>query len=256
MNVPGGAAGALLLFGGFLLLCMAPAGLAARRDPRTLRGVSVWAKPLKFMAALALFSITTAVLMQAAGDTPATQAALWRIAALVTLTAGFEVAYISFQASRGQASHYNTSDTFHAAMTALMALGAIALVASQAWLAIVIVAANPAWQSSVAVLGAVTGLLMTALLSAVSGFLLGARRAPAGPGLALFGWQRRGDLRPAHFLAVHAQQCIPLAGLLAAFLPGRAMQAGLFGAATAAYLLAWAALTLTRLGGARIAPPA
>lgn len=228
----------LVVFASLLVLCMLPAALAARRDPRTLRGVSVWAKPLKFMAALALFAATTAVLMDAAG--PA--APLTGIATLVIVTSTFEAAYIAYQASRGEPSHYNTSDALHTALTVIMAVGAIGLTASQAWLAWAIMDTNPAGSSSVTILGAVTGLLATFVLATVSGFMLAARRAPEGPGMPLVGWQRRGDLRPAHFMGVHAQQIIPALGLLAERLPGRAAHAA-FAAMTAAYVLAWAALT-------------
>ena len=239
-----GAPLALMLFGAALLLCMVPAWQRARHDTRTIRGVGVWAKPLKFMAALALFAVTTAVSMLAAGAAP--DASLWRIAALVVATSTFEVTYITWQASRGEASHYNTSDALHTGLMAMMALGAIGLAASQAWLAWVIVRHQPGWLSSVAVLGVVTGLTMACVLATISGFLLAGHRAPAGRGAPVVGWHRLGDLRPAHFLGVHAQQCIPLFGLFAHALMGKAAHAG-FAAMACTYLLAWAALTRQEL---------
>lgn len=252
MSMLSGAPLILNLFGVLLLLCMAPVWLAARGDARMIRGVSVWAKPLKFLAALALFACTTAVLMQAAGGAPA--AATWRIAALVIATSTFEAAYITVQAGRGEPSHYNTRDALHAALTAMMALGAIGLSASQAWLAWVIVQHNPDWLASVAVLGVVTGAVATCVLATLSGFLLGGHRAPPGPGLPLVGWRRRGDLRPAHFMGVHAQQILPACGLLAARLPASVAHAG-FAALACAYVIAWAALTYKELQR-RLAPKA
>ena len=232
----------LLVFAAILALCMIPATLAARRDSRTIRGVNVWAKPLKFLAALALFSATTAVLMRAAGP----GAPLAAIEALIIATSTFEAAYITYQASRSEPSHYNTSDALHTALTVLMACGAIALTASQAWLAWIIIDTNPAWRASVTVFGAVTGLLMTFVLATVSGLMLGGRRAPAGAGLPLVGWRRVGDARPAHFMGVHAQQIIPAFGFIADRLLGSAAHAG-FTAMTATYVLAWAALTRMQL---------
>ena len=41
----------LFAFGLLMLVLMLPAGLALGLDDRTLRGVNVWIKPLKFMAA-------------------------------------------------------------------------------------------------------------------------------------------------------------------------------------------------------------
>lgn len=246
---------ALMLFGAALLLCMVPLWRRARHshhDKRTLRGVGVWHKPLKFLAALALFALTTAVLMPAAaGAAPAT---LWSIAALLMVTSLFEAAYITLQASRAEESHYNNSDALHTALNMAMALGAIGLTATQAWLGWVIVQVNPAWYASLALLGAVTGLFMTCALATLSGFLLAGRRAPPGPGLPLVGWQRRGDLRPAHFLGVHAQQIVPLLGLCCARLPAHAAHA-VFAALAGGYLLAWAALTRRELAWPP-APPA
>lgn len=238
MSLFNGASLALLAFASVLACCMLPAGLAAHHDTRTIRGANVWAKPLKFMASLALFAATTAVLMLAAGQA----APLDGIAALVIATSTFELVYITFQASRGAPSHYNTSDALHATLTLTMAVGAIGLASSQAWLAWAIAATNPTWLSSVPLLGAVTGLAATCVLGTISGFMLGGHRAPPGSGLPLAGWQRRGDLRPAHFLGVHAQQFIPVFGLVAGRLPGGAAHAA-FAALACTYLLAWAALT-------------
>lgn len=244
MSMLTGAPLALNVYGALLLSSMAAVGLRARHDPRTLRGVSVWAKPLKFLAALALFAVTTAAMMQVAGAAP--PAALWSVAALIMTTSTFEAGYITVQASRGEPSHYNTSDTLHTVLTVLMALGAVGLVASQAWLAWIIVQSNPAWLSSLPVLGVVTGALATFVLATLSGFLLGGRRAPPGSGLPLTGWQRRGDLRPAHFLGVHAQQILPACGLFAACLPAGAAHAA-FATLVCAYIAAWAVLTYQEL---------
>ena len=230
---------ALLLFGGAMVLSMIPAWAGARRDPRSLRGVGVWIKPLKFMAALALFSFTTAVLMLAAGDSQAADHSLKAIAALLIATALFEVSYITLQASRGEPSHYNSSDPLHKTLNVLMALGAIGLTGSQLWLAMTVIRHRPDWTGSVATLGVVSGLVLTFVLATVSGFMLGGKRAPPGVGLPIVGWHRRADLRPAHFLGVHAQQCIPAFGLL---VEGLSLPAPLavFAALTGAYLLAWA----------------
>jgi len=50
----------LTVFALILWLTMLPALVAMGLDERTLRGVSVWAKPLKFMASVGLLAATTA----------------------------------------------------------------------------------------------------------------------------------------------------------------------------------------------------
>lgn len=246
MYLPSNAQWALLIFASMLLLCMVPAWRCSRRDARSINGVGVWIKPLKFMVSLALFAMTTAALMTAAGNHPEADASMSAIAVLVMVTSTFELAYITLQASLGKPSHYNTTDSLHRFMTMLMALGALGLTASQAWLGWVVVRYNPDWASSIVVIAVVTGLFMTFFLATISGFLVAIHRAPSGTGTAVAGWHRYGDLRPAHFMGVHSQQSIPLLGMIAGSLPGSAAYAG-FAVMACAYMLAWAALTFAEL---------
>ncbi|MBC7942675.1 MAG: hypothetical protein H7Z19_23465, partial [Chitinophagaceae bacterium] len=50
----------LARFGTGLWLLMLPAGVALWLDPRTLGDSLVWVKPLKFLASLGLFALTSA----------------------------------------------------------------------------------------------------------------------------------------------------------------------------------------------------
>jgi hypothetical protein len=68
---------------------------------------------------------------------------------------------------------------------------------------------DPAWRMAV-----VRGLWLTLVLGASVGLLLSGRPPPNGEGLPVFGWHAVADLRPAHFLGMHAQQFLPLLGLL------------------------------------------
>ena len=90
-------------------------------------------------------------------------------------------------------------------------------------------------------------LWLTFLLSVASGFLLGGLRPPSGSGMPVAGWHLGGpDLRPAHFLAVHAQQLLPLAGVaLQQLRPG--LGRALLPPLVAAYVLAWTGLVFAGL---------
>ena len=68
---------------------------------------------------------------------------------------------------------------------------------------------------------------MTFVLSTISGFMLGGNQPPSGQGIPIVGWHLYKDIRPAHFLGVHAQQLIPLWGLIAAKFMGTFSTAGL-----------------------------
>lgn len=88
-------------------------------------------------------------------------------------------------------------------------------------------------------------MALTFGLSTISGFLLGANQPLPGPGMAITGWHWHQDLRPSHFLAVHAQQLIPVLGLLAVHWFGRFALMGLV-IGSSLYWLVW--LYLTWLG--------
>jgi len=232
-----------------MLAAMLPAAIGLGLDERVLRGVNVWVKPLKFMAAVALLALTTAWF---AGQLPAAVRRSRAFAALVwTLicTGGFEVVYITLQAALGQASHYNVGDAFHGLMYTLMGLGALALTATQPWLAWLIWrhgdrGVAPAWRLAV-----LLGLVLTFGLGATAGMLLGGLQPPAGAGLPVFGWSRiGGDLRVAHFVGIHAGQVLPLIGGALAAWRLRGAVAGVWLAA-ALWTALWAVTLVQALQG-------
>ena len=236
----------LLLYGALMWLACALAYLASRKDTRTLRDVDVWVKPMKFMSATALFAWTTVWLAELANPALTHGQAYAGICLLLVATSFFEVAYITFQAWRGVASHYNTSDAWGAVMFGLMALGAVGLTASQGWLAWEIWQSRTTTPLSVTAWGVITGLVLTLVLSTVSGFMLGGKQPPAGKGLPIVGWHLHQDVRPSHFLGVHSQQFIPLWGIVAAqFFDAYAMPA--LAAGSILYVLVWGVLAWSSL---------
>jgi hypothetical protein len=93
-----------------------------------------------------------------------------------------------------------------------MAVAAVMLTATQAVLAW-LMARHSTTRGTVFTQAVVVGLVLTFVLATVSGFHLGGQQPPAGMGLPIVGWHIGGpDARPAHFLGVHAQQLLPLAG--------------------------------------------
>ena len=229
-------------YGVLMALVLLPTLALSWVDVRTLREVGIWAKPMKFMAGTALFALTTVWLtMLVPGKVGQGQSFQW-IAALIILTSLFEVVYITYQAALGEGSHYNTTDPLRAILFGLMAVAAVGLVASQAWLAWVIWKALGGAVLTPTLLAVLLGLALTFVLSTVSGFMLGGKQPPAGVGWPVVGWHTWQDLRPAHFLAVHAQQFIPVAGILAERMAGQVAIPGVL-TFTSAYIAAWFALS-------------
>jgi hypothetical protein len=210
-------------------------------DERTIRGVPVWIKPIKFMAATALMSATTAWLIAVLPVQWRTHSQTQWMVKILIASSGFEVFYISWQAALGQASHYNSTDAFHIAMYALMGIMAVVLTATQGWLGWKIYQTQTKNKVlSAYELAVVQGLLLTFVLTVINGFLLGGQQPQAGQGLPLLGWHLAGaDLRPAHFISVHAEQIIPLAGFVLAHLMKDSQAKISLHFITALYVLAW-----------------
>lgn len=246
----------LTIFGLLVLALTIPALIAMGIDDRTLRGVNVWVKPIKFLAATGVLSFTTAwfigLLPTAVRQSPSIRTCVWTILIIGTV----ENSYIALQAAQGAASHYNTSSVVHAVIYSLMGVGALLLTLTQAILGFTIARhasgeLNPVWKTAV-----VWGLMMTFFLGASAGTLLGSAQPPSGMGIPFLGWHvSGGDLRPAHFIGMHAAQIIPIAGLLLAGDPRRSRARVKLYACILAYSGLWLAAMLIGIDGADFRPP-
>jgi hypothetical protein len=248
----------LARFGLLLIGLMVPAGLALALDGRTLDGVAVWAKPVKFLASVGLYALTLAWFHGCLPEGRRRDGAARAIAWTVVAAGGFEIAYISFQAALGEASHFNLSTPFHATMYGLMGIGAVALTATSPALAWRIARHGDAGTPAAYRLAVVLGLVLTFALGAAFGAYMSAQPGHAvgavagGATLPVLGWSMTGgDLRVAHFLGVHAQQAIPAAGAAAALLLRRRWA----GAAVWAFSLAYALLAVAAFAGAVMGVP-
>jgi hypothetical protein len=231
----------LALFGFALLFLLVPLALAGALDERTLRGANVWLKPMKFALSLGLFALTTAWfvghLLPAARRLRALEWIVW----VLIGSASFELAYIALQAGLGQGSHYNVGDPVHGALYGLMGLGALALTATQPALAWLLLRHADPRRAPAYRLAVLIGLVLTFVLGASVGGLLSGMQPPETAALPVMGWSLAGgDLRPAHFLGIHAQQALPLVGLVVAGVKARSASRMVW-AATAAYVLLFAA---------------
>jgi hypothetical protein len=191
---------------------------AAALDSRSFGGVRVWLKPAKFFVSITVFALSWAwfaglVRAQHQGSRS------MRIARrTLVATAAFELVYITLQAARAQASHFNTGDPLHAILYALMGLAAVALIGTTLPLAWA-VARHPAPDADPDLRRAVVvGLLLTFVLGGLLGGYMSAQAGHAvgaeGGHAAIVGWNRSGgDLRVAHFLGLHAEQVLPAIAL-------------------------------------------
>ncbi|MFC2252998.1 hypothetical protein ACETRX_25395 [Labrys portucalensis] len=214
----------LLAQGGFIILAlMVPSLMALAIDGRTLNGISVWVKPLKFQLSVGLYLLTLAWFIGALPEETRRGRAIRILVTLGLAASTFEIGYISLQAARGLASHYNVADPFHRLMYTLMGIGAMTLTALSPALAVLLLRHRPQAWSTAFWLSVLLGLTLTFVLGAGSGSVLsagnghwiGGIRSDAA-GVPIFGWSRTGgDLRVAHFLGLHVLQILPVLGLVA-----------------------------------------
>lgn len=200
-------------------------------DDRMLGDQSVWAKPTKFQASLALHFLTLALVTMRLSPRVRGSALLLVVAAVSSAAALAEIGYIFVQAARGQPSHFNVSTPFHMAMFSLMASGAVLLTCAAAIVGVLVAHDRSVALGRATQAGVVLGLALGTVLTLLTAFRLGANmshhvgHAAAGsPAMPMTGWSLVvGDLRVPHFLATHMMQVIPVAGLMAdRWLPKRA----------------------------------
>jgi len=207
---------------GWVMLIIVALCLAATIiDSRTINGVSVWVKPAKFAASFVAWFWTMAwawgVLAPAARDGWVARIVLWG----TILAATFEQGWILLRAGLGQPSHF-AADRLGEIAYRLMGLGAMTLVLLALLLGVLVLIRGDQRQALNWRLAVGLGLSITGILGGITGATISAMSTPYVGGtmtdaanFAPFFWSRSGgDLRAAHFLAVHAMQALPAVVLL------------------------------------------
>jgi hypothetical protein len=227
-----------------LLVAFAAAGAL---DGRTLGDANVWLKPAKFALSFAVLFATLAWVVERLSPAVREGRTMRITLAAMVLAFWTEMAYIGGRAGLGLPSHFAVGTPLEATLYSLMGLGAVTLVVG-----IGIVgglagrdrgaAMGPALRAGVAIgftLSAVLTLITAGVLSGNGGHFVGTP-SPGAAALPLLGWSAEvGDLRPAHFLALHAMQALPLLG---AWLDRRQRGATPLRAAAGLYALATVAV--------------
>jgi hypothetical protein len=202
------------------LFAIVPCLLAMLVDPRTVNDISAWIKPTKFLMS---FVVYYATLAWAFGYLPREQQSsrAGRFVIRGALTVGLlEMTWLVLAAANGVPAHFNTSPLWMTAYR-LAGVGAVILIAAILVQGVMIarqrsvtVAPTLRWALVAGAMISFVGTLVAAgFLSAYGGHWVGGQPTDAD-GLLLMGWSRTGgDLRVAHFFALHAQQLMPAIGL-------------------------------------------
>ena len=187
-------------------------------DSRRILGLNPWIKPLKFDVSTLIFLLTMALMLHALGrlgDWRRSRAWLgWGFGLCMIM----ENAIISLQSARGVRSHMNYSTVQDALLFAVMGLFIALNTVLAAWLLALWCRARTELAPAI-VWGVRLGLLML-LAASAEGVRMVANNAhtvgakDGGAGLPFLNWSTlHGDLRVAHFFALHGLQLMPLAGI-------------------------------------------
>lgn len=179
-------------------------------DARVLDGESLWVKPLKFAVSLAMFLATMHIAVRNL-PSPVREGRwlrVWGWIAIVTALAEF--VWIASAASLGTRSHYNVTEPFLQTLYQT-AMGPIAVLLTLSAAAYGATLLRQGWGEVERAAG--WGFVATAVLTIPTALAL-ANMPVDAKGLPVLGWTLQpGDMRPAHFLATHAMQAVPLAAL-------------------------------------------
>jgi hypothetical protein len=225
---------ALVLGTGAMLLGSVLTLVALVLDPRQLVGEPVWLKPFKFYVSLATYNATLLYVLASIAER---SRFVRRVGTVLSVCGTLEMVCITLQAARGVRSHFNAATLFDVIVFQTMGLAILVLWVTMMVLAVALLRAkmtSPALASAlrlgvvISVVGMGTGWLMTlphngqfealkagAHLAEQGAHSFGTK--DGGPGLPLVGWSvTAGDMRPAHFLGLHAIQALPVLAVLLA----------------------------------------
>ena len=220
----------------FLAMALIWAGF----DNRLIEGAAVWAKPLKFAISFVVLFATMALVEPYFSPSWRNSRMFAAIAVAMSAAMLLEMLYMISQAAQGQTSHFNFATPFTALMYSLMGVGAVTLVMGvglMGWAALRDKAASfgPGVRAGVAwgfILSFVLTMITAGTMSNMAGHYIGTP-APGAAVFPLMGWSASvGDLRPAHFVSLHAMQALPLLGV---WVDRRGKNAGLVKIAAVVY---------------------
>lgn len=193
-------------------------------DNTQFNGVNAWDKPAKFALSLGLHGATLAWGMQYASQDARNSKSVYYASLLFVLATAFEMFWITFQASRGQGSHFNTEELIPGIMYGIMGVGSLCLTFVTIFIGWKILrSGNSIMQQATGygfILSGVLTTIVAGYMSSGPGHWVGGDLSDA-TGLGFFHWSTTGgDLRVPHFAALHIAQALPF---LAWLVPDRRM---------------------------------
>ena len=185
--------------------------ILTRTSASQVQGINAWYKPFKFAISIGLFAWTMAWYCHYLSNFNSTPFN-WTVIILF----GFELVYITFQASKGQLSHFNFDTTLYSILYSLMGFAAVIVTLYTAYIGLLFFTQSFPNLPSSYVWSIRLGILIFVIFS-FEGGLMGSRMNHSVGAINdnsnwwIIGWSKTvGDLRVSHFIGMHALQLLPL----------------------------------------------
>lgn len=201
----------LFYFGLFCFLLSLVFIVLTKTTSTEVQGLNAWVKPFKFAVSIGLFSWTMAWYCHYLSDF---NVAFFNWSVIILF--GFELFYISFQASKGQLSHFNFDTPLYSILYSFMGIAAVAVTLYTAYIGFLFFTHSFPSLPSHYVWGIRLGILIFVIFS-FEGALMSLRVSHSVGAINdnsnwwIIGWSKTvGDLRVSHFIGMHALQILPL----------------------------------------------
>lgn len=179
-------------------------------------GINSVLKPMKFALSIWIYSWTMAILLQFVNEVKKIKIYSW--AAVIVMC--FEQFAITYQAIRGELSHFNTSNSFGIILFSVMGIFILTITLWTAYILYVFIKQKEYSIAPELVLSIKLGLFYFVIFSLFGGYISSTKghtvdAIDGSKGLFFLNWSASfGDLRVAHFFGIHSLQIIPLFGYL------------------------------------------
>ncbi|PWU00763.1 MAG: hypothetical protein C5B52_08350 [Bacteroidetes bacterium] len=201
----------LYFFGAYNFAAVIICAILIQFDTRTVLGIDVWIKPLKFFLSVGILSWTMAWYL----DYLTRKKAVKRYSRFLVFSLFCETSIISLQSARGIRSHFNLTSPLNSILFNIMGVLIAFFVLYTAYICYLFFKQKQFNLPMVYVWGIRIGLIFFIIFSFEGGVMvrhLGhtVGGEDGGPGIPLLNWSTLyGDLRIAHFLGMHSLQIIP-----------------------------------------------
>ncbi len=175
-------------------------------------GLNSMIKPMKFALSIWIYSWTMALIINYITDKRKVKTYSW----VAVICMSFEQIAITFQALKGELSHFNTSNTFGIILFALMGIFILTITLWTAYIIFIFIRQKTYELAPAIVLSIKIGLVFFVVFSLFGGYISSLQghtigSTYGGKGLWFLNWSTVfGDLRVAHFFGIHSLQFIPL----------------------------------------------